>query len=151
MRVPGTSHPSVSFVGKGGPVSGWVETYRGTVVPWEVDIVDHLTVAYYLERFEDATLGLLETIGLGPSYMAREGRAGVTIDCYVRYFEELRVGDILHIRSGVLDVDEAGVTLGHTLFNSDTGALCATVEQRTLHVTMAPRRPVPLSPEQQQA
>ena len=32
----------------------WVDTYRGTVFPWETDIVEHLTVAYYFERFADA-------------------------------------------------------------------------------------------------
>src|SRR6266540_4077794 len=78
----------------------WLETYRGTVYRWEVDNVDHFTVAYYFERFEDATLGILQAIGLDPGSLAGAGRACVTLDCHVRYLRELRVGDILHIRSG---------------------------------------------------
>ena len=132
-------------------VASWLETYRGTVYPWEVDIVEHLTVAYYFERFADATLGLLEAIGLGAPYMARTRQGCLTVDCYVRYAQELRVGDILHIASGVIAVDEAGITLGHQLYNSDTGALCATVEQRTLHAALGSRRPVPLTAEQRRA
>jgi acyl-CoA thioesterase FadM len=137
--------------GGGLDVSGWVETYRGTVFPWEVDIVDHLTVAYYFERFADATLGLLDATGLGPSYMRAAGRGCVTVDCYVRYREELRVGDVLHIRSGVLGMEEAGLVMGHQVFNSDTGALCATVEQRAVHVDLGRRTPVPLATAQRRA
>jgi acyl-CoA thioester hydrolase len=132
-------------------MSGFIETYRGVVFPWEVDQVGHLTVAYYFERLEDATLGLLDAIGLGADYMAREGRGCVTVDCYVRYQHELRVGDILHIESGVIAVDGEGVRLGHKLFNSDTGALCTTVEQDTRHVQLEGRRGVPLTLEQQAA
>lgn len=29
----------------------WVDTYRGTVFPWETDIVEHPTVANYFERY----------------------------------------------------------------------------------------------------
>ena len=90
----------------------WIDTYRGTVFPWETDIVEHLTVAYYFERFADATLNLLESLGLGADYMRVERRGCVTVDCYVRYMHELRVGDILHISSAVIGVDADGLRLG---------------------------------------
>src|SRR2546430_1765887 len=89
-------------------MSGWLETYRGTVYRWEVDHNDHLTVAYYFARIADAGLGVLEASGLGADYAARGRRACVTADCYVRYSRELRVGDILHIESGVIDVEATG-------------------------------------------
>ena len=54
-------------------MTAWVDTYRGTVFPWETDIVEHLTVAYYFERFADATLGLLD--GLGSRRRLHEARA----------------------------------------------------------------------------
>lgn len=132
-------------------MSGFVETYRGTVYPWEVDIVGHLTVACYFERLEDATLAALEAIGLGPSYMERERRACMTVDCYVRYAQELRVGDNLHVESGVIAADDEGVLLGHKFFNSETGAVATTVEQRTLHVQLGGCGRMKLSAEQQAA
>ena len=94
-------------------VTAWVDTYRGTVFPWETDIVEHLTVAYYFERFADATLAVLDGLGLGADYMAAARRGCVTEDCYVRYMHELRVGDILHIESAVIGVDETGLRFGH--------------------------------------
>lgn len=123
---------------------GWLETYRGTVFRWEVDSNDHLTVAYYFARFADAGLGLLEAVGLGPSTMRRERRVCVTVDCYVRYLRELRAGDILHVTSGILDITADGLLIGHRLTNSETDALCTTVEQRVVHVEMEGRTPVPL-------
>lgn len=123
---------------------GWLETYRGTVFRWEVDHNDHLTVAYYFARFADAGLGLLEAMGLGPGYMRSQRRACLTVDCYVRYLRELRVNDIMHVTSGVIEVSADGLVLGHKLLNSETGALCTTVEQRVVHAEMDGRTPVSL-------
>lgn len=129
----------------------WVDTYRGTVFPWETDIVEHLTVAYYFERFADAALSLLDGLGLGADYMRAERRGCVTVDCYVRYMHELRVGDILHISSAVIGVEERGLRLGHRVFNSDTGVLCATVEQRTVHMELGARVAASLPTRQRRA
>jgi acyl-CoA thioester hydrolase len=101
----------------------WLETYRGTVFRWEVDHNDHFTVAYYFARIADAGHGLLSALGLGPA----ETR---TADCFVRYQRELRVGDIMHVESGVIGVEPGALVLGHKLFDSGAGALCTTVEQR---------------------
>jgi acyl-CoA thioesterase FadM len=103
------------------PSSPWLETYRGTVFRWEVDHNDHFTVAYYLARIADAGRTLLHNLGLGPS---------PTVECYIRYQHELRVGDIMHVESGVIGLDGEGLLLGHKLYESAAGHLCTTVEQR---------------------
>jgi acyl-CoA thioester hydrolase len=103
------------------PADKWIETYRGTVFRWEVDDNDHFTVAYYLARIADAGVAMLHALGIGPS---------PTVDCFIRYQHELRVGDIMHIESAVIVVDGEGVVLGHKLYESAAGKLCTTVEQR---------------------
>ncbi|MBI1845624.1 MAG: acyl-ACP thioesterase [Candidatus Rokubacteria bacterium] len=125
----------------------WLETYRGTVFAWEVDAVEHFTVAYYFDRFEDATILLLAALGLGPEYMAREGRGCVTTECFVRYTRELRKGDVMYVQSGIVAADAQGLTLGHKLFDSADGALCSTVEQRAVHVDLKTCTPIPLAAE----
>ena len=91
----------------------WLETYRGTVYSWEVDNVEHFTVAYYFARFEDATHAMLHAVGLDPVSLMDTGHAGVTTDCRVQYLRELRVGDIFHVRSAVIGVDGSRLQLGH--------------------------------------
>lgn len=105
----------------------WHETYRGVVYRWELDQNDHLTVAYYFARLGDATLGLLEALGLA---RPGEGHAWVTADCYVRYQRELRMADILHMESAALAVEADGLRAGHRLVNTETGAVTTTFEQR---------------------
>jgi acyl-CoA thioester hydrolase len=103
------------------PSAPWLETYRGTVFRWEVDHNDHFTVAYYLARIADAGRALLHALGVG---------ARPTVDCFIRYRRELRAGDIMHVESGVIGVADESLLLGHKLFESASGELCTTVEQR---------------------
>src|SRR5215510_11764296 len=103
------------------PADKWIETYRGTVFRWEVDDNDHFTVAYYMARIGDASVGMLHALGTGPV---------PTVDCFIRYHKELRVGDIMHIDSAVIAVDADGIVIGHKLFESAAGEVCTTVEQR---------------------
>lgn len=126
----------------------WLETYRGSVYRWEVDHNDHLTVACYFTRLADAGLGVLAALRLGAGYAEREGRACVTVDCYVRYLRELRAGDILHVESGVIAVEPDALVLGHRLFNSESGALCTTAEQRVHHVELRTRKAIAFYAEQ---
>ncbi len=108
-------------------MTAWLETYRGVVYRWEVDHNDHLTVAYYFARLGDATLALLDALGLPPE---GDGRLWITADCYVRYQRELRAGDILHITSAPIAIESDGLTAGHQLVESGSGEVIATFEQR---------------------
>ncbi len=112
------------------PSDHWLETCRGTVFRWEVDSNDHFTVAYYLARFADAATTLLHALGLPPA---------PTLECFIHYSRELRVGDLMHVLSGVIAVEPDGLRLGHRLLESTEGGLCTTVEHR-LAVTLTPEQ-----------
>jgi acyl-CoA thioesterase FadM len=112
------------------PVDPWLETYRGTVFRWEVDSNDHLTVAYYLARFGDAAASVLHALGLG---------SAPTTECFIHYSRELRVGDLMHVESGVIRVEADSLVLGHKLVESTEDALCTTVEHR-LAVALTPEQ-----------
>jgi acyl-CoA thioesterase FadM len=101
----------------------WRETVRSTVHRWEIDGTDHFTVAFYFQRFGDATFATLDALGLAPTAM-------LTADAYVSFQHELRVGDIFHIDTGVIEVGDDTLVLGHKVFESGEGTLCTTVEQR---------------------
>lgn len=130
--------------------TGWLETYRGTVFRWEVDSNDHFTVAYYFARLADAAGAILHSLDLGAGYTERTRRGCPSAECFVRYVKELRVGDIMHVTSGVLAVEQDALVLGHKLFDSETDALCTTIEQRLVHVG-ADGEAVAFSDEQRRA
>jgi acyl-CoA thioester hydrolase len=129
----------------------WIDSCRGGVAAWEVDHVGHFTVAYYHQRIEDAGFAALQTLGLGPDYSRSLRRGWVTTACDVRYVHELRGGDIFHVQSGVIAVEEAALVLGHRLFESAAGTLCTTVEQRVAHVDLATDEPVAVAEAQRRA
>lgn len=129
----------------------WLDTYRGTVYRWEVDQVDHFTVAFYFARFEDAALATLHGLGLDPASLQASGQACVTAGGYVRYRRELRVGDILHMRTAVGAVEDAGLRLVHEVYDSGDSALCTTFEHDLVLVDRATRARRPLGPEQREA
>jgi acyl-CoA thioester hydrolase len=101
----------------------WLETVRSTVHAWELDSTEHFTVAYYFQRLGDAAHAMLDALGITPV-------GASTTEAYVRYQRELRVADIFHIESGVIDVGDDMVLVGHKIFDSGDGTLTTTVEHR---------------------
>jgi len=103
-------------------MAGWTETYRGVVKAWECDVFAHLTIAYYYDRYEDASAIALEAFApdAGPS---------TTTGLYVRHLRELRAADTLHIMSAPIAAGSGSLTLGHKVFDSASGEVAATVEQ----------------------
>ena len=69
-------------------MTNWIETYRGTVPPWECDVTEHFTIAYYFARLEEAEPNLAEALGLGERL--RAGGFARRLD--VRFARELRAG-----------------------------------------------------------
>ena len=108
----------------------WTETWRGIVSPWECDITEHFTIAYYFDRLADATATIAEILGLDGAAKS----AGSRFD--VRFVRELRAGASFHILSAPLAIDEASLRLGHQFLDSANGEVTAWVEE-TLDIAAA--------------
>ncbi len=102
----------------------FAETYRSVVAAWECDVMGHLTIAYYFDRFTDAAFNLIENLAprLPPAAGWRSSRV------LVRYQKELRAGDGLAIRSGVIGSEGDAIILGHELVDSGSGEVATLVE-----------------------
>lgn len=94
-------------------MTDWTETYRGAVPPWQCDVTEHFTIAYYFDRLEEAEANLAEAMGLGD--LLRRAEIAHRIDA--RFARELREGASFHIESAVLAVDD-GVRFGHRVVDS---------------------------------
>ena len=102
----------------------WTETYRGTVPPWECDVTEHFTVAYYLDRIDQAGAAAAEQLGL-----AGERRAGGFPRRFnLRFAHELRAGDSFHIESAAIGLDPL-LRLGHRVVDSAGGEAATWVEE----------------------
>jgi acyl-CoA thioesterase FadM len=99
-------------------MEAWTETYRGTVPPWECDVTEHFTIAYYFDRLGDAERNIAEAMGLRE--FLRSGRFRRRFD--VRFTRELRAGSSFHVESAPLALDAGGLRLGHCFVDSANGA-----------------------------
>jgi acyl-CoA thioesterase FadM len=98
----------------------WIETYRGAVSPWETDVTEHFTVAFYFDRVAMAEASLAAELGLTDTLRA----GGFTRRYDVRYARELRAGSAFHVESAALEIKggvDGGVRLGHRFVDSVTG------------------------------
>jgi acyl-CoA thioester hydrolase len=103
----------------------WSETYRGTVPPWECDVTEHFTIAYYFDRLAEAERNLAEMLGLDA--LLRGGGFARRLD--LRFARELRAGSSFHVEGAALAAD-GGVRLGHRFVDSATGEVVTWIEER---------------------
>ena len=97
----------------------WTETFRGTVAPWECDLTEHFTVAYYLDRIDQAAASIAEILEVGDTL--RTG--GFPRRLSLRFTRELRAGDSFHIESAALGL-EATLRLGHRIVDFGKWRVC---------------------------
>ncbi len=102
-------------------MTDWTETYRGTVPPWQCDVTEHFTVAYYFDRLEEADANLADEFDLGE--LPHRADIGRRLD--VRFARELRAGASFHVESAALGFGAQGdanlLQLGHRVVDSVNG------------------------------
>jgi acyl-CoA thioester hydrolase len=114
----------------------WTETYRGAVPPWQCDVTEHFTVAYYFDRLQEADANLADELGLGD--LLRRDDLLRRINAH--FARELRAGASFHVESAALSVDNA-LRLGHRFVDSTNGEVVTWFEE---HWHLA----APLTPQQ---
>ena len=115
-------------------------TFRGVVYPWQCDHMGHMNVMWYTGRFDEATWQLFGHIGLTPSYMRehKRGMAGLQQD--TSYKRELMAGDLIVIRSQVLEMREKVIRFYHEMFNAENGEIAATTMLTAVHTNRETRK-----------
>jgi acyl-CoA thioester hydrolase len=101
-------------------------THRGTVYPWQCDHRGHMNVMWYVGKFDEASWQLISTLGLTRSRFSKEGIGMVTVEQHIDYKRELHAGDLVTIRSAVVEIKEKSIRLTHEMSNDETGELAAT-------------------------
>ena len=115
-------------------------TYRGTVYPSQCDHMGHMNVMWYVGKFDEASWQFLATVGLASSRLRSEGRGMATVEQRIEYKSELYAGDVVTVRSAVLEVSEKAIRIVHEMRNDDTGDVAATMVVVGVHLDMASRK-----------
>jgi acyl-CoA thioesterase FadM len=105
-------------------MTDWTETYRGTVPPWECDVTEHFTIAYYVARLDEAERNLADALGVGD--LLRRG--GFARHLNFRFARELRAGSSFHVDGAALGID-GGLRLSHRFVDSADGTVVTWIEE----------------------
>jgi acyl-CoA thioester hydrolase len=115
-------------------------TYRGMVYPWHCDHMNHMNVMWYVGKFDEATWHLLSLLGLTPSWLRKEGRGMVAVQQNTAYKRELVAGDIVTIRSGILEIRAKVIRFFHEMRNDETGEVSAVTVLTGVHIDVRARK-----------
>ena len=109
-------------------------TYRGAVYASHCDHIGHMNIAAYGAKFDEANWVFFCELGLTPSYLRSEryGMAGVQQN--ITYRQELFAGDVIEIRSHVLEVADKRLRFRHDMRNIETGDVVAVGEITAVHL-----------------
>ena len=100
-------------------------TYRGTVYPWHCDHIGHMNVMWYVGKFDEGTWQLFNSIGLTPSFLRTANRGMAAVDQQVSYRQELHAGDVVTVRTTLLEVKEKSMRFVHEMTNDETNQAAA--------------------------
>jgi acyl-CoA thioester hydrolase len=119
-------------------------TYRGAVYATHCDHIGHMNIASYGAKFDEANWVFFCEIGLTPSYLRGEryGMAGVHQN--ISYSRELFAGDVIEIRSEVLEVADKRLRFRHEMRNIESGAVAAVSEIMAVHLDKQEHKSCPL-------
>jgi acyl-CoA thioester hydrolase len=116
--------------------------YRGAVYPWHCDHVGHMNVMWYVGKFDEATWNLFARIGLTPAYLRETGRGMAAVQQNITYKRELLAGDVVEVRSSLLEIGNKSIRFVHEMRNAETGEIAATCELTGVHLDRHARKSV---------
>ncbi len=128
-------------------VAKLAETYRGAVYPWHCDHMGHMNVMWYVGKFDEATWNLFAALGITPAYLRDRARAMAAVQQDLTYRRELLAGDIVAVRSGLLEIREKVVKFVHEMRNAQSGEVAALCVITGVHLDSVARRSTPLPPD----
>ena len=122
-------------------------TYRGMVHQWQCDHMGHMNVMWYVGKFDEATWNFAAMMGMTSEYMREAKRGMAAVDQRIAYRREALVGDIILVRSAVLELKPKAVRFVHEMYRGDGGDHLATMMATGVHIDTAARKSVQFEPQ----
>jgi acyl-CoA thioester hydrolase len=137
----------LSFVITGVAMINLLISYRGTVYPWQCDHMGHMNVMWYTGKFDEASWYLMGQAGLTRSFLESKKSGLAAVQPNLMYKRELRAGDVITIRSGILEIQEKAVRIFHEMRNEETHEVAAFTIVTGVYMDAVKRKSCPIPPE----
>jgi len=118
----------------------FVETYRGEALAWEADELGHLNMRYYFARAGQARASFFAHLNLPNIYKARNHSTVTVDDQHINYIAEIRPGRGMIVKTGVLEIGQATMTLVHVI-TATPDTLSATIVEKISHISSRTQKP----------
>ncbi len=117
-------------------MSGWKETYRSVVFPWQCDHFGHLNVRWYAHHFDDSAFHIWPTHAMSFTRMKELGVHTVIAHTATDFVRELHPGTLIVIESAFTGIGNTSVTYEQHMKDAETGTLHA--RQKSVEVFFDP-------------
>jgi acyl-CoA thioester hydrolase len=104
----------------------------------------HMNVMWYVGKFDEATWQFFSNVGLPRSRFLNEGTGMAAVEQHIEYKRELHAGDLISIRSAVLEVKEKSIRFMHEMTNDENDELAARTVLVGVYFDTAARKSVAL-------
>ncbi len=121
-------------------------TYRGTVQLWHCDHMGHMNVMWYVGKFDEATWNLAAMMGMTAQYLKGSNRGMAAVDQRIAYKREALPGDVITIRTALLEVKPKIVRFVHEMTRTNSGDHLATMLVTAVHMDTLARKSIAFEP-----
>lgn len=124
-----------------------IETYRGTVFPWECDPNGHMNVRFYVAKFDEGTWQFMAQIGATREELKRRNCGPMAVSQNISYKRELVPGDTVVVTTALVSLGTSSCRFRHVMSDIAGGAVAAEMELVGVFVDLATRKATPVWPE----
>ena len=94
----------------------------------------HMNVMWYVGKFDEATWNLFSEIGITPAFLKDKHRAMGAVQQNITYKRELLSGDVVAVRSGILEMREKVAKFVHEMRHAQTNEVSAICVLTAVHM-----------------
>ncbi|NKE66209.1 thioesterase [Ramlibacter sp. RBP-2] len=106
-----------------------------------------MNVMWYVGKFDEATWNLFLRVGITPGYLRANHRGMAAVDQHIEYRRELHAGDVVAIRSAILQVEGRKIRFRHEMTNEETGEVAAITTLLGVHMDTQARKACAFPPD----
>jgi acyl-CoA thioester hydrolase len=122
-----------------------IEAWRGGVNPWQCDQMGHMNVRFYVAYAMEALAAFAGALGMPRAFTPKAVSSLAVREHHIRFLKEARAGEPLHLRLGVLQMDDSEASLLQVLYHSGLGQPAAAFHTRLAHIRASDAQAFPWS------